>query len=71
MNEVIWSQVFHLGWQLKRIMARDMSYFTAFCLQQHDFQSGSELLPVAAGGGGGRALKGERLPLEPPLSVRR
>lgn len=48
MNEVILSQVFHLEWELKRIMARQISYFTTFCLQQHDFQSGTELLPMAA-----------------------
>lgn len=48
MNEVILSQVFHLEWESKRIMARQMSYFTTFCLQRHEFQSGTELLPMAA-----------------------
>ncbi len=48
MNEVILSQVFHLEWELKRIMAHQMSYFTTFCLQRHEFQSGTELLSMAA-----------------------
>lgn len=47
MNEVILSQVFHLEWESKRIMAHRMSYFTTLCLQRHDFQSGTELLLMA------------------------
>lgn len=48
MNEGILSQVPHSEWELKRIMTHQMSYFSAFCLQQHDFQSRTELLPMEA-----------------------